>query len=176
MSTVVRISTAVLLSTVCACGGATNAGPDESTTAQDVESYCDMQCDTTERCNPDLPPNPTCRPSCTEKRMQAARHVRAGYLRTYTSCMSQLECGEDSDTCSQEAADVIGNTAAARDASPEVQACREKEVACKQTVRDLDDVCDSLLLLVSSSLSQMARCFQNDCDAIPACIDPVFGN
>jgi hypothetical protein len=166
----------MLFFVVCACGGATREGADESTPAQDVESYCDQQCDRTERCNPDLPPESTCRPSCTEKMMKAAVHVRAGYLRTYTSCASQLDCGMDSDACRREAEEAIGVTVAARDASPEVGACRDKEVTCRETVRDLDDVCDSLLLLVSSSLSQMTRCFQNDCDAIPACIDPVFGD
>jgi hypothetical protein len=134
MSMVVRISMAMLLSAVCACGGSTDAGTEESPTAEDTESYCDLQCDRTERCNPDIPPEPTCRSSCVETNTKSRPHVRADYVRNLISCMSQLECEEGVQTCRREAADAIGATEAATDSAADVQACRPKATSTTLSV------------------------------------------
>jgi hypothetical protein len=176
MSMVVRISMAVLLSALCACGGTTDTGTEEVPTAQDTEEYCDLQCDRTERCNPDIP-WPTCHSECVDINNKTRPHVRADYVRNLISCMSQLECETEVETCRREASDAIGATEEVADGAADVQACRAKSVACLGTEGNFDDeLCGVLLLLVSRSRSQVARCFEGACDAIPACLEPVFGD
>ena len=164
------IVSTLLLST--GCGGATAAGSDEGATVQDAESYCDARCARSERCN--ASPMPDCRSSCMDDDFEkSVQHARRDYVRGVTSCVSQLACGEGQDACRESAAEAIGAGPADIAASPEVRECMERQSACG-TFKD--DVCDYLLLLRSSSLRQVMSCLDEDCDAIEACLDPVFGD
>ena len=172
MSRVVWASMVLVTSVVFACGGATTSATEEGPTTQDMERLCDITCRYQERCNPRAVPASQCSPSCIEKSVKFAAHARRDFAQAYASCLSELECDAETDACSREAADAIGETAAG---APDVQACRVKEATCVDA-RDFDNgVCDNLPFLRASSRSQMARCFLGSCEAVSACIEPVFG-
>jgi len=171
MAWVVRIPVSTLLLLI-GCGGATALGPDESPTAQDAENYCDARCNRTGRCN-GSPPAPDCRTSCVEDLGQSTQHARRDFVRHLTSCIAQLPCDDSIDTCRESAAEAIGAGPADIAASPEVRECLERQSVCG-TFKD--DTCNALLLLVSSSRKAALSCLEQDCAAISACLDPIFGN
>jgi hypothetical protein len=118
-----------------------------------------------------------CADSCAADLGHLATAVRGDIARGLATCYATLQCGVNDDGCTTQAfAAATGGGVDAAIHAPDVQACLDKHRECAGTSGSFsDDTCGTMLLLVDAKRAETARCLQGSCDALRACLAPIFG-
>jgi hypothetical protein len=146
----------------------------------ELADLCEAQCTRSTKCSDTLPEADAgafgCEQSCVEDYGAIGDNLRGDIARATADCLRNLPCGEIDDQCTSRALEAVGEDVAQVVNSPDVQKCLTKQAECKDMPGHFsDDLCGVLPILVSSKRAAMARCLDDSCDALGACLAPIVG-
>lgn len=154
---------------IWACSSSPAPATQSASSAADIASMCQAQCDWEQRCGSVVT---QCKESCAAKMGQNGV-FRSEAVHAIGTCYGSLACGNGDDSCTTAALTAVN--ASLNDTG--YQACIARHEACASdgTSDFSDDRCFTRFMFIASAVAAVDRCLSQPCEQIGACIDGVMG-